>query len=158
MIILERNMIDWPWTRAERGLHKRASDTESRLKKRVADIENQMQTEVSSMSSQLVAVIRDVQDGSERSEQLLLRRLDKLESDFPKFKKIMVDLRDGNQVLHDRVSYLESKVLDLELLHSGSGFMDRFSLFIRKYHLVGLASILLLLASIGLSWLLVTNM
>ena len=151
-------MIDWPWARAERGLHKRASDTESRLKKRVADVENQMQTEVSSLSSQLVAVIRDVQDGSERSEQLLLRRLDKLESDFPKFKKIMVDLREGNQVLHDRVSYLENRVLELELLHSGSSFINTFNLFIRKYHLIGLASILLLLASVGFSWLLITNM
>jgi len=151
-------MIDWPWLRAERGLHKRASDAETKIKKRLLDVENQLQEEVSNLSGQLITVIRDVQDGAERSEKDLVKRLAAIESDYPKIRKIVIQLRETNQVLHDRVAYLESKAMDLEFMQSRGNAIETFSSFIRKYHLVGIASLLLLAASFGFSWLLITNM
>ena len=151
-------MIDWPWVKSARGLHKRAADVEVRIKDRLADVENQFQTEVSSLSGQLVAVIRDVQDGAERSEKDLVKRLAVIESDYPKVRKIVVELRESNQLLHDRVAYLENKIFDLEFMQSGRSVIETASSFIRRHHLVGIASLLLVIASVGFSWLLITNM
>jgi len=151
-------MIDWPWIKSERGLHKRAEDVEARIKNRLADVENHLQLEVSNLGGQLATVMRDIQDGAERSESDLVKRLESIENDYPKFRKVVIELREANKVLHDRVSYLESKIMDLEFVQAGTGVIDSVSSFVRRHHLAGIASVLLLLASLGFSWLLITNM
>ena len=150
-------MIEWPWRKSATGLHKRVSETEKIVKEKILDIESQIQNEVNGLSSQLVVVIKDIQAGAQRSEKQFEDRLASIESSFPKFKKVVVELREKNQLLQDRVSYLETKIYESEFMEESQGYIEKANSFIRKYHLVGVASIMLFIASIGFFWLLMLN-
>jgi chromosome segregation ATPase len=150
-------MMEWPWKRSERGLHKRASDTEERVKEKLRDVESQIQKEISGLSSQLVVVMKDIQAGAQRSEKQFEERLEAIENSFPKFKKVVVDLRGKNQVLQDRVAYLENKIFEAEFMKESQGYIEKVNNFISKYNLIIAGSIMLLIASLGFCWLLMLN-
>ena len=150
-------MMEWPWKRSERGLHKRASETEDRVKEKLRDVESQIQKEISGLSSQLVVVMKDIQAGAQRSEMQLEERLAAIENSFPKFKNVVVDLREKNRVLQDRVAYLENKIFETEFMKESQGYVEKIGTFISKYRLVGAASIMLFVASLGFFWLFMLN-